>query len=235
VHEELLTARTELRAVALSKRAVAVQLTAIAGLLAIVLLTDPDRGVGAVIATAAGIVFALIAEVADHRVEFWTDQLTKGKNVKAAQEQLRDLAHTLCLVILSAGYLLTATVLAVIAAYSTAIKGDLLDVLLATAFGFMIAGLGLTLCFIIETARVGFVLKVRYRIAEAARKRGEIKKPPPTKAEIDALVGGATPHFALQLRDTLSSSLALLPENDPLREYGEGEVKKLAALAQTPP
>jgi hypothetical protein len=241
VSEGLLTPRGELRAVALSNRAVAVQLTGIAGLLMIFLLTDPDRSVGAVIATAAGIVFALVAagvpmmySVADHRLEYWGTRLAEGKDVDDAGPQLRALAQTLCLVVLSAVYLLAATVLAVVAAYSDDIDGILLDALLSTAFGFMLAGLGLTLCFIVGTARLGFVLTVRNRIAEAARARSAIQRPPLTKADIDALTNAATPHFALQLRDTLSASLAPLAEDDPLRAYGEERVKELEEQAKTP-
>ena len=237
--EGLLTPRGELRTVALSSHAVAVQLIGITGLLMIFLLTDPDRAVGAIIATAAGIVFALVAAgvpmmygVADHRLEYWGTRLAEGKDVDDAGPQLRALAQTLCLVVLSAVYLLAATVLAVVAAYSLDIDGILLDALLATAFGFMLAGLGLTLCFIVETARLEFVLTVRHRIAEAARARSAIQRPPPTKADIDALINAATPHFALQLRDMLSASLASLAEDDPLRTYGEAGIKKLEEQAE---
>jgi hypothetical protein len=49
----------------------------------------------------------------------------------------------------------------------------------------------------------------------------------PTRAEIDALVGPATPHFAYQLRARVRELIADLPADDDSRRYGE---EKLALL-----
>ena len=122
--------------------------------------------------------------------------------------------------------------LSVIAAYSSTLKGDGLDALLATAFGFMLAGLGLTMCFIFETARLSVLVKVRNQLRKARNvaAREDSRPSPPTQADIDALVNAATPHFALQLRDCLVDSLAALPVDDPLWTYGASKVKELKRL-----
>ena len=44
--------------------------------------------------------------------------------------------------------------------------------------------------------------------------------PEPTFAEIDALVGPATPHFAYQLRARIEELVRDLSEDDPVRRYG---------------
>lgn len=239
--QKLLTGRSELLRAALSPRVVAAELVGVAGVVAIFLLADPDRGVTEEMAGASGTVFALIAgagvpllySVADRRMEFWTTRLTEGKGVDDADSQLQGLVQSLCVVILGAIYLLVATVLSVIAAYSSGLKGDELDALLATAFGFMLAGLGLTMCFIFETARLSVLVKVRNQLRKARNvAAGQGSRPsPPTQADIDALVNAATPHFALRLRDCLVDSLAALPADDPLRIYGAAKVKELETLA----
>jgi hypothetical protein len=226
---------------ALSPRVAAAELVGIAGVIAIFLLADPDRGVTEEMAGASGTVFALIAgagvpllyTVAGQRMEYWTTRLTEGKDVGHADSQLRDLVQSLCVVILGAIYLLLATVLSVIAAYSSGLKGDGLDALLATAFGFMLAGLGLTMCFIFETAQLSVLVKVRNQLGKARNIAAawDSRPAPPTKADIDALVNAATPHFALQLRDCLADSLAALPADDSLRTYGAAKVKELETLA----
>jgi hypothetical protein len=43
----------------------------------------------------------------------------------------------------------------------------------------------------------------------------------PTFADIDALVGPATPHFAYQLRARVLELVRDLPEDDPVRRYAE--------------
>jgi hypothetical protein len=239
--QKLLTERGELRRAALSPPVVAAELAGVAGVVAIFLLADPDRGVTEEMAGASGTVFALIAgagvpllySVADRRMEYWTTRLTEGKDVGDAASQLQGLVRSLCVVILGAIYLLIATVLSVIAAYSSALTGDWLDALLATAFGFMLAGLGLTLCFIFDTARLSIVVKVRHQLLKVPNVAAgqDRRRSPPTQADIDALVNAATPHFALQLRDCLVDSLAALPADDPLRTYGAAKVKELEALA----
>ena len=43
----------------------------------------------------------------------------------------------------------------------------------------------------------------------------------PTRDDIDALVGPATPHFAYQLRARVHELIRDLPADDDLRRYGE--------------
>jgi hypothetical protein len=52
----------------------------------------------------------------------------------------------------------------------------------------------------------------------------------PTKDDIDALVGAATPHFAFQLRARLRALIRELPEDHPVRTYGEEQVELLERL-----
>jgi hypothetical protein len=52
----------------------------------------------------------------------------------------------------------------------------------------------------------------------------------PTRDDIDALVGPATPHFAYQLRARLREVIADLPADDPVRRYGEEKVELLDRL-----
>jgi hypothetical protein len=54
--------------------------------------------------------------------------------------------------------------------------------------------------------------------------------PEPTTAEIDALVGPATPHFAYQLRARVHELVRDLPEDDPVRRYGEEKMELLDRL-----
>ena len=49
----------------------------------------------------------------------------------------------------------------------------------------------------------------------------------PTKDDIDALVGPATPHFAYQLRARVEELIQGLPADDPVRAYG---VEQMALL-----
>jgi len=49
----------------------------------------------------------------------------------------------------------------------------------------------------------------------------------PTRDDIDALVGPATPHFAYQLRARVEELIQGLPDGDPVRAYG---VEKMALL-----
>jgi hypothetical protein len=55
--------------------------------------------------------------------------------------------------------------------------------------------------------------------------------PEPTLEEIDALVGPATPHFALQIRARVRELIAGLPDDDPVRRYGDGQLELLDRLA----
>ena len=54
--------------------------------------------------------------------------------------------------------------------------------------------------------------------------------PEPTIADIDALVGPATPHFAYQLRARIEELIGHLPEDDPVRLYGEEKMELLDRL-----
>ena len=52
----------------------------------------------------------------------------------------------------------------------------------------------------------------------------------PSIEEIDALVGPATPHFAYQLRARVQELIAELPEDNPVRRYGEEKMELLDRL-----
>jgi hypothetical protein len=51
-----------------------------------------------------------------------------------------------------------------------------------------------------------------------------------TRDDIDALVGPATPHFAYQLRARIQALIFDLPEDDPVRRYGEEKMDLLDRL-----
>jgi len=52
----------------------------------------------------------------------------------------------------------------------------------------------------------------------------------PTIADVDALVGPATPHFAYQLRARVRELVADLPADHPVRRYGEERMALLDRL-----
>jgi hypothetical protein len=52
----------------------------------------------------------------------------------------------------------------------------------------------------------------------------------PTRDDVDALVGPATPHFAYQLRARVRQLVADLPEDHPVRRYGEEKMELLDRL-----
>ncbi len=52
----------------------------------------------------------------------------------------------------------------------------------------------------------------------------------PTKADIDALVGPATPHFAYQLRARVHELIRDLPAESDVRRYGEEQMELLDRL-----
>jgi RecB family exonuclease len=54
--------------------------------------------------------------------------------------------------------------------------------------------------------------------------------PEPTKEAIDALVGPATPQFAYQLRARIKELVENLPQDDPVRRYGEEKMELLDRL-----
>jgi len=52
----------------------------------------------------------------------------------------------------------------------------------------------------------------------------------PTRDDIDALVGPATPHFAYQLRARVKELVAGLPADAPVRLYAEQQMERLDRL-----
>jgi hypothetical protein len=54
--------------------------------------------------------------------------------------------------------------------------------------------------------------------------------PEPTTADIDALVGPATPHFAYQLRARIEELVLELPEDHEVRRYAETKMDLLDRL-----
>jgi hypothetical protein len=54
--------------------------------------------------------------------------------------------------------------------------------------------------------------------------------PEPTIAEIDALVGPATPQFAYQLRARIRELVLDLPDDHPVRRYAEEQMEQLDRL-----
>jgi hypothetical protein len=53
-----------------------------------------------------------------------------------------------------------------------------------------------------------------------------------TVEDIRALVGPATPHFALQIRDRITRLIADLPPDDPARIEGERAIARLERMAE---
>jgi len=54
--------------------------------------------------------------------------------------------------------------------------------------------------------------------------------PEPTRDDVDALVGPATPHFAYQLRARLRELVAALPATHAVRRYAEQQMELLDRL-----
>ena len=52
----------------------------------------------------------------------------------------------------------------------------------------------------------------------------------PTREEIDALVGPATPHFAPQLRARVEELVLDLPDGHPVKKYAQEKVELLERL-----
>lgn len=52
----------------------------------------------------------------------------------------------------------------------------------------------------------------------------------PTRDDIDALVGPATPHFAYQIRARVRELVSGLPQDHPVRSYGEEKIALLDRL-----
>ena len=53
----------------------------------------------------------------------------------------------------------------------------------------------------------------------------------PTRDDIDALVGPATPHFAMQIRARVRALIRDLPDDHPVRRYGDEQIDLLERLA----
>jgi hypothetical protein len=53
----------------------------------------------------------------------------------------------------------------------------------------------------------------------------------PTRDDIDALVGPATPHFAMQIRARVRALIRDLPDDHPVRQYGDEQIELLERLA----
>jgi hypothetical protein len=53
----------------------------------------------------------------------------------------------------------------------------------------------------------------------------------PTKEDVDALVGPATPHFAPQLRARVEELVRDLPEHHSVRQYAQARIEVLERLA----
>jgi hypothetical protein len=53
----------------------------------------------------------------------------------------------------------------------------------------------------------------------------------PTIDDVDELVGPATPHFAMQIRARVRELVRDLPEDHPVRRYGEEKIELLERLA----
>ena len=52
----------------------------------------------------------------------------------------------------------------------------------------------------------------------------------PTKEDVDALVGPATPHFAYQLRARVEELVADLPEGHAVKQYAQEQMELLDRL-----
>ena len=52
----------------------------------------------------------------------------------------------------------------------------------------------------------------------------------PTRDDVDALVGPATPHFAYQIRARVRELVADLPESSEVRQYAERQIDRLDRL-----
>jgi hypothetical protein len=52
----------------------------------------------------------------------------------------------------------------------------------------------------------------------------------PTKEDVDALVGPATPHFAYQLRARLEELVLSLPDGHPVKGYAQEKMELLDRL-----
>ena len=52
----------------------------------------------------------------------------------------------------------------------------------------------------------------------------------PTRDDVDALVGPATPHFAFQIRARVRELVSELPADNEVRRYADGQMERLERL-----
>ena len=52
----------------------------------------------------------------------------------------------------------------------------------------------------------------------------------PTREDVDALVGPATPHFAYQIRARVRELVAALPDDNEVRRYAQSQIDRLDRL-----
>ena len=52
----------------------------------------------------------------------------------------------------------------------------------------------------------------------------------PTRDDVDALVGPATPHFAYQIRARVRELVAALPDGSDVKQYAETQIERLDRL-----
>jgi hypothetical protein len=52
----------------------------------------------------------------------------------------------------------------------------------------------------------------------------------PTRDDVDALVGPATPHFAYQIRARVRELVAELPDGSDVKRYAESQIERLDGL-----
>src|SRR3954470_17305403 len=64
---------------------------------------------------------------------------------------------------------------------------------------------------------------------------GSSAMPEPTFADVDELVGPATPHFAYQLRARVRELVLDLPDEHPVRQYAEEKMELLDRLGHRSP
>jgi hypothetical protein len=52
----------------------------------------------------------------------------------------------------------------------------------------------------------------------------------PTREDVDALTGAATPHFAFQIRARVRELVRGLPQGHPVRTYADEQIEELGRL-----
>jgi hypothetical protein len=70
-------------------------------------------------------------------------------------------------------------------------------------------------------------------MAEAEQPRRLAPEHTVTVDDVRQLMGASTPHFALQLRNRIAKLISDLPDDDPARRLGLGEIARLERIAFT--